>query len=65
VEYPAVYRIRKTGDTIEFVYNNDVIYTADAEKAAGLDKVQVFMGSQKKEAKALMEITAIEVRKVK
>lgn len=65
VEYPAVYRIRKLDGKIQFVYNNDVIYTADEEKSAGLDTVQIFMGSQKSEAKALMEISAIELRKIK
>ncbi|MBL4699636.1 MAG: hypothetical protein JKX85_00120 [Phycisphaeraceae bacterium] len=65
VEYPAVYRIRKTDGKIEFIYNNDLIYTADAEKSEGLDKVEIYMGSQKPQAKALMEITAIEIRKVK
>lgn len=65
VEYPAVYRIRKVGDEIHLVYNNDVIFKADAEKAQGLDTIQVFLGSQKPEAKALMEISAIEIRKVK
>ena len=65
VEYPAVYRIRKVGGEIQFVYNNDVFFTADAEKSAGLDKVQIFLGSQKSQAKALLEISAIELRKVK
>ncbi|MFG0250242.1 MAG: hypothetical protein ACF8OB_15265, partial [Phycisphaeraceae bacterium JB051] len=65
VAYPAVYRIRKTGETIEFVYNNDVFFTADAQKAEGLDEIQIFLGSQKPAAKALMEISAIELRSVK
>lgn len=64
VEYPAVYRIRKVAGEIQFVYNNDVMYTADAEKAAGLDRVEVFMGSQKAEAKALLEVSGVELRKV-
>ncbi len=65
VEYPAVYRIRKTGDTIEFLYNNEVFFTADAQKAEGLDEIQIFLGSQKPAARALMEISAIELRSVK
>lgn len=65
VTYPAVYRIRKVADEIQFVYNNDVFFTADAEKAAGLDQIQLFMSSQKPAAKALMEISSVELRKVK
>jgi hypothetical protein len=65
VNYPAVYRIRKVGGEIQFVYNNDVFFTADAQKAQGLNEVQIFLGSQKAAAKALMEISAIELRSVK
>lgn len=62
VTYPAVYRIRKVGDTLAFVYNDTVVYTADATDSAGLDKIDIYMGAAQAAAKSLVEIQAIDVR---
>ena len=64
VQYPAVYRIRKNTGSIDFVYNNTVMYSYKESDQKEFDKISIYAGCENEESAALIEIASIELREI-
>lgn len=64
VSYPAVYRIRRADGKLSLLYNNMVVFEADEKTVGQFDRVSLYLGCQKEDSAALLEISGLERRQI-
>ena len=64
VEYPAIYRLRRTGGKLQFLYGNYVVAEVDEKEYGKLDRPSISISAEKPEDGGLLEFSAIELRRL-
>ena len=64
VEYPAIYRLRRTGGKLQFLYGNYVVAKVDEKEYGKLDRPSISISAEKPEDGGLLEFSAIELRRL-
>lgn len=62
VEYPAVYRIRKQDGKLQFIYNNNVMYSYDEADVGEFEQVSLYAGCQDISSSIVVNFSGIELR---
>lgn len=64
VEYPAIYRLRRSGGKLQFLYGNYVVAEVDEKEYGKLDRPSISISAEKPEDGGLLEFSAIELRRL-
>ena len=64
VDYPAVYRIRRSGGNITMLYNNYPVYAMPESEHGVMDRVSIYIGTEKPDALGMLIISGIELREI-
>ncbi len=64
VEYPALYRIRRAGGKLTFLYGNYPVYSIDEKQHGKTDRISLSISTEKPAAAGVLEIGKVELRAV-
>ncbi len=64
VDYPAVYRIRRSGGNITMLYNNYPVYSMPESEHGVMDRINIYIGTEKPDAFGMLTISGIELREI-
>ena len=64
VEYPALYRIRRAGGKLTFLYGNYPVYSIDEKQHGKTDRISLSISTEKSAAAGVLEIGKVELRAV-